>query len=90
MTFASLAAVTERLRCITGRLILPAWPTVLVAQQAAERALFSGGRFEQGVGISWHAAAHEALGRATRGRGRRMEEEIEVRRLLWSQPYATD
>ena len=89
VTFSYLAAVTERLRFITGILILPAWPTVLVAKQAAELALFSGGRFELGVGISWNAAEYQALGQDMRGRGRRMEEQIEVLRLLWSQPYVT-
>jgi probable F420-dependent oxidoreductase len=89
VTFSYLAAVTERLRFITGILILPALPTVLVAKQAAELALFSGGRFELGVGISWNAAEYAALGQAMRGRGQRMEEQVEVLRLLWSQPYVT-
>ena len=89
VTFASLAAVTTRLRFITGILILPAWPTVLVAKQAAELALFSGGRFELGVGISWNAAEYRALGQDFSQRGRRMEEQLQVLRLLWSQPYVS-
>ena len=89
VTFAYLAAGTRRLRFITGILILPAWPTVLVAKQAAELALFSGGRFELGVGISWNAAEYRALGQDMHSRGRRIEEQIEVLRLLWSQPYVT-
>ena len=89
VTFSYLAAVTERLHFITGILILPAWPTVLVAKQAAELAVFSGGRFELGIGISWNATEYRALGQEMRGRGVRMEEQIEVLRLLWSQPYVT-
>ncbi|MCW5747548.1 MAG: TIGR03619 family F420-dependent LLM class oxidoreductase [Alphaproteobacteria bacterium] len=89
VTFSYLAAITKRLRFITGILILPAWPTVLAAKQAAELALFSGGRFELGVGISWNAAEYRALGQEFHGRGRRIEEQIEVMRLLWSQPYVT-
>lgn len=89
VTFSYLAAVTQRLRFMTGILILPAWPTVLVAKQAAELALFSGGRFELGVGISWNAAEYQALGQNIHDRGRRIEEQIEVLRLLWSQPYVT-
>ena len=89
VTFSHLAAVTHQLRFLTGILILPAWPTVLVAKQAAELALFSGGRFELGVGISWNAAEYQALGQNIRDRGRRIEEQIEVLRLLWSQPYVT-
>jgi probable F420-dependent oxidoreductase len=87
VTFSFLAAVTQRLRFFTGILILPAWPTVLLGKQAAELALFSGGRFELGVGISWNAAEYQALGQNFRDRGARMEEQIEVLRLLWSQPY---
>jgi probable F420-dependent oxidoreductase len=89
VTFSYLAAVTQRLRFLTGILILPAWPTVLVAKQAAELALFSGGRFELGVGVSWNAAEYQALGQNVHDRGRRIEEQIEVLRLLWSQPYVT-
>ena len=89
VTFSYLAAITRRLRFITGILILPAWPTVLLAKQAAELALFSDGRFELGVGISWNQAEFQALGQQIHGRGRRMEEQIEVLRLLWTQPYVT-
>jgi probable F420-dependent oxidoreductase len=89
VTFAFLAAITQRLHFITGILILPAWPTVLLGKQAAELALFSGGRFELGVGISWNAAEYQALGQNFHDRGARMEEQIEVLRLLWSQPYVT-
>lgn len=89
VTFATLAAVTEKLRFITGILILPAWPTVLVAKQAAELALFSGGRFELGVGLSWNAAEYRALGQDIKDRGTRIEEQIEVLRLLWTRPFVT-
>ena len=89
VTFSTLAAVTTRLRFITGILILPAWPTVLLARQAAELALFSGGRFELGVGVSWNAAEYRALGQNPHDRGRRIEEQIQVLRLLWSQPFVT-
>jgi probable F420-dependent oxidoreductase len=89
VTFSYLAGITHRLRFITGILVLPALPTVLVAKQAAELALFSGGRFELGVGISWNAAEYRALGQNIHDRGRRIEEQIEVMRLLWTQPYVT-
>jgi len=89
VTFAYLAGVTQRMRFMTAILILPAWPTVLVAKQAAELSLFSGGRFELGVGVSWNAAEYAALGQNIHDRGRRIEEQIEVLRLLWSQPYVT-
>jgi probable F420-dependent oxidoreductase len=89
VTFSYLAAVTRRIRFITGILILPALPTALVAKQSAELAILSGGRFELGVGISWNAAEYEALGQNIRNRAARIEEQISVLRLLWSQPYVT-
>jgi probable F420-dependent oxidoreductase len=89
VTFSWLAASTQRLRFITGILILPSWPTVLVARQAAELALFSGGRFELGVGISWNEAEYRALGQDFHTRGRRLEEQIAVLKALWTQPYVT-
>jgi len=89
VTFGFLAAVTRRLRFITGILILPAWPTVLVAKQAAELAVFSGGRFALGVGLSWNAAEYRALGQNFGDRARRIEEQVTVLKLLWSQPYVT-
>ncbi|HUB15525.1 MAG TPA: TIGR03619 family F420-dependent LLM class oxidoreductase [Acetobacteraceae bacterium] len=89
VTFSFLAAATRRLRFITGILILPAWPTVLVAKQAAELALICGGRFALGVGLSWNAAEYAALGQNFRDRGRRIEEQVRVLKLLWSQPYVT-
>ena len=89
VTFATLGAVTKRLRFVTAILILPAWPTVLLARQAAELALFTNGRFELGVGISWNTAEYAALGQPFYGRGQRLEEQIEVLRLLWTKPFVT-
>jgi probable F420-dependent oxidoreductase len=89
VTLSLVAGVTRRIRLLTGVLILPSWPTALVAKQAAELAVFSGGRFELGVGVSWNRAEYEALGQDAHTRGRRIEEQVEVLRLLWSQPFVT-
>ena len=89
VTFSYLAGITRRIHFITGILILPAWPTALAAKQAAELAILSRGRFELGVGISWNAAEYRALGQNIHGRGARIEEQIAVLRLLWSQAYVT-
>src|SRR5260221_14342621 len=89
VTFSYLAAITQRLRFVTAILILPSWPTALLAKQAAELALFSGGRFELGVGVSWNAAEYQALGQDFRNRGRRLEEQVGVLRRLWAEPYVS-
>jgi probable F420-dependent oxidoreductase len=89
VTFSFLAGVTRRIRFMTAILILPALPTGLVAKQAAELALVSGGRFDLGVGISWNATEYRALGQNARTRGARLEEQVTLLRRLWSDPYVT-
>jgi probable F420-dependent oxidoreductase len=87
--FAYLAAVTQRLAFRTSILILPLFPTAVVAKQAAELSLLSNGRFQLGVGISWNQAEYEALGQDFKTRGRRLEEQIVVLRRLWTEPFVT-
>jgi probable F420-dependent oxidoreductase len=89
VTFSFLAGVTRRIRFMSAILILPALPTGLVAKQAAELALVSGGRFDLGVGISWNAAEYRALGQDSRTRGARLEEQVALLRRLWGEPYVT-
>lgn len=79
-----LAAVTT-LELVTGVIILPQRQTVLVAKQAAEVDLLSGGRFRFGVGLGWNAVEYEALGEKFTNRGKRSEEQVELMRKLWTQ-----
>ena len=87
--FSYLAAHTNHIEFMTSILILPLFQTVVVAKQAAELSFVSGGRFGLGVGISWQEPEYEAMGQDVHTRGKRLEEQIEVMRLLWSQPYVT-
>jgi probable F420-dependent oxidoreductase len=84
--FAYLAGITEKLEFVTGVIILPQRQTALVAKQAAELDVLSGGRLRLGVGIGWNDVEYEGLNENFRNRGRRFEEQIEVLRLLWTQP----
>lgn len=84
--FGFLAAVTSRIELVTGIVILPQRQTVLVAKQAAEVDVLSGGRLRLGVGLGWNPVEYEALGENFRTRGRRVEEQIALLRLLWTQP----
>jgi probable F420-dependent oxidoreductase len=84
--FAYLAAVTERIRFTTGVLILPQRQTSLVARQAADVDLLSGGRLCLGVGVGWNQVEYESLGQDFRTRGARQEEQIELLRRLFTEP----
>jgi probable F420-dependent oxidoreductase len=83
--FGYLASVTERIRLVSGILILPQRQTALVAKQAAEVDVLSGGRLTLGVGIGWNDVEFDALGEDFHNRGRRSEEQIELLRTLWTQ-----
>ncbi len=87
--FSFLAGVTERLHFLSSVLILPEMPAMLVAKQAAELSLVSDGRFELGVGISWNSAEYQALGQSFADRGSRMEEQIQVLRRIWAEPFVS-
>ena len=89
MLFGYLAGVAPRLELVTGVIILPQRQTALVAKQAAEVDILTGGRFRLGVGIGWNAVEYEALGKNFPDRGRRCEEQIELLRRLWTEPVVT-
>jgi probable F420-dependent oxidoreductase len=82
--FSYLAAITKRLEFVSGVIVLPQRQSALVAKQAAEVDVLSGGRLRLGVGIGWNAVEYEALGEDFSTRGARIEEQIEVMRLLWT------
>jgi probable F420-dependent oxidoreductase len=83
--FGYLAGVTSTLELVTGILILPQRQTALVAKQAAQVDVLTNGRLRLGVGIGWNFIEYEALGENFKNRGRRVEEQIALLRLLWTQ-----
>jgi len=87
--FGYLAGLTKRIELVTGVIILPQRQTALVAKQAAEIDLLSGGRLRLGVGIGWNEVEYQALGEDFHNRGARMEEQIDVLRALWTQPVVS-
>jgi probable F420-dependent oxidoreductase len=87
--FGYLAAVTETVELVTGVLVLPQRQTALVAKQAAEVDVLSGGRMRLGVGVGWNEVEYEALGETFGTRGIRSEEQVEVLRALWANPTIT-
>ena len=87
--FGYLAGVAPGLELVTGVIILPQRQTALVAKQAAEVDILTGGRFRLGVGIGWNAVEYEALGMNFTNRARRFEEQIACLRRLWTEPVFT-
>ncbi|MBO20609.1 MAG: LLM class F420-dependent oxidoreductase [Chloroflexi bacterium] len=83
--FGYLGAITEKIEFTTGVLILGQRQTGLVAKQAAEVDVLTGGRLRLGIGIGWNDVEYEALGQSFTNRGRRSEEQIDLLRQLWTQ-----
>jgi probable F420-dependent oxidoreductase len=86
--FGYLAALTS-LELVTGIIILPQRQTVLVAKQAAEVDILTGGTFRLGVGLGWNAVEYEALGKEFSNRGRRLDEQVQLLRRLWTEQTVT-
>jgi probable F420-dependent oxidoreductase len=82
--FGYLAALTS-LELVTSILILPQRQTVLVAKQAAEVDLLTGGNFRLGVGLGWNEVEYEALRKDFSDRGARLTEQVELMRRLWTE-----
>ena len=84
-----LAAITKTIELATGIVIAPQRQTALLAKQAAEVDVLSGGRLRLGIGIGWNQVEYEALGQDFTTRGRRVEEQMELMRLLWANDLVT-
>ena len=87
--FGYLSGITKKMELVTGIIILPQRQTVLVAKQAAEIDVLSGGRLRFGMGIGWNPVEYEALGADFKNRGQRCEEQVEVLHRLWTQELVT-
>src|SRR5215813_3001835 len=87
--FGFLAGVTDRLGLASGIVILPQRQTALVAKQAAAVDVLSSGRLRLGVGVGWNTVEFEALGENFENRGKRIEEQVDVMRRLWTTELVT-
>ena len=84
--FGYLAAPTSRIGLATGVLVLPQRQTALVAKQAAEFQILSGGRPRLGIGTGWNHVEFDALGVPFQHRRARQAEHVGVFRQLWTEP----
>jgi probable F420-dependent oxidoreductase len=83
--FGFAAAVTERIKLFSTILLLAQRQTGLVAKQAAEIDILSKGRLILGVGVGHTDIEFKGLDVDFHTRGQRIEEQIEVLRMLWTQ-----
>ena len=89
---AAIATATSKVELFTGVLILPQRQTVLVARQAADVDIFSEGRLKLGVGVGWVEDEFQAMGIGIdfSRRGKKIEEQITLLRLLWTKNSVTN
>lgn len=84
--FGYLAALTQKIRLVSGVLILPQRQTALVAKQAVQLSVLSRGRFTLGVGTGWNWVEYESLNEEYASRGKRMDEQVELLRRFFDEP----
>ena len=87
--FGFVAAAAPKLELVTAVVILPQRQTALVAKQAAEIDVLTGGKLRLGVGIGWNWVEYEGLGLSFKNRARRFEEQIGLLRRYWQEPIFT-
>ena len=86
---AAVAAVTERVRLVTGALLLPMRDEALVAKQAAVIDRVSNGRLDLGVALGARPEDFGLFGKTPAGRGRIFEKQLERMTQLWADAQAT-
>ena len=84
--YTFLAAHTQHIRFVPTVIYLSQRQAALAAKQIAEIDILSGGRFQPMFGTGWNFTEYEALGMDWESRAERMDESLQVLKLLWSQP----
>lgn len=84
-----IGAITNRVELVTAIVIAPQRQTVLLAKQAAQLDLLTGGRLRLGVGVGRNWIEYESLNEDFGTRGRRIEEQVTVMRRLWADELVT-
>lgn len=84
VAMSAMAAVTQRLRFITGIYVLPLRNPFVVAKALGTAAIMSGNRVTLGFGVGWMKEEFDLLEQDFGNRGKRADEMIEVMRKLWA------
>jgi probable F420-dependent oxidoreductase len=88
-TLSYVAALTERIRLSCSVMILPYRNPIVLAKELATLDVLSGGRLMVGVASGWLAEEFRLLGVPFRERGARMDEYLDVLRVLWTEDPVT-
>jgi probable F420-dependent oxidoreductase len=86
VTLPAAAAATTRLKLATGVCLVIQRDTIQLAKQVASLDQISGGRFIFGIGGGWNAEEMEDHGTVYATRFKRLREQIEAMKEIWSKP----
>jgi probable F420-dependent oxidoreductase len=89
VTLTWAAAVTSRIGLGTSVLVVPTHNPLELANTLASLDALSGGRLTVAVGVGWSEPEYEALGYDFHTRGARLDEAIDLFRVVWSQDPCT-
>ena len=81
---SAVAAKTSRIEVGTAVMLAPFHDPLRIAEDAAVVDDISGGRLNLGLGLGWVPEEYRMFGVDTKGRGRRLEEFVEVLRRAWT------
>lgn len=82
------AAITTHTRFMTGILIAALRRPATLAKQLATIDVLSEGRLDLGVGVGWQREEYEANGVEYQGRGKLLDETLEICQTLWRERSA--
>lgn len=82
---AAAAAVTSKIRLVTGVMLLTLYDPIEAAEYAATVDVLSGGRLTLGLGMGYRPMEFDGLSLAKKTRGARLTEQINILRLATSQ-----
>jgi probable F420-dependent oxidoreductase len=88
VTLSAAAAVTKRLKLATGICLVIQRDTIQTAKSVASLDRVSGGRFLFGIGCGWNAEEMEDHGTVYETRTRKMREQIEAMKEIWTKDTA--
>ena len=86
---AWLAGCTTSIELVPSIIVLPVRQTALVAKQAAEIDVLSGGRLRLGIGVGGNSSEYQSMGIDFKTRGARCSEQMQLLRRLWREPEIT-